>query len=175
MVRDGHTAPVGVVGPSRQIAEDLRLAAALLTPKEHTSVVAFPSVVGDASNVLWAPVVVTELVEALEVHFVIDGVSALEVGERLTEVGLRELECDDGEDLADLGKCTRLSIGKCALELSYELLDESRTGLGVTQVRPDGLLLELLDEHVHDAIEDARWHEEFSKLVSAVTLFIDML
>lgn len=42
-------------------------------------------------------------------------------------------------------------------------------------MRPDGLLFELLDKHVYDAIEDARWHEEFAKLVSAVTFLVDIL
>lgn len=91
MVSNGHTAPVRIVSPGGQIAEDLRLATALFTPEEGTRVVALPAFVGDAADVHWAPVMVAELVEALQVHFVVDCVSVLKFGKRLAEVSLIEL------------------------------------------------------------------------------------
>lgn len=65
MVCDGHTAPIRVVGPACQVAEDLRLATALLSPEKCSSIGALVAFVGNSSDVLGSPVVIAELLIAL--------------------------------------------------------------------------------------------------------------
>ena len=55
------------MGPRRQIRKDLRLATALLSPEESSTEVALEAIIGDASDILGSPVMITELVVALQI------------------------------------------------------------------------------------------------------------
>lgn len=70
MIRDSHTAPIRVVSPACQVAEDLRLATALLSPEKCSSIGAFPAFVCNSADILGSPVMVAELMIALQIQLI---------------------------------------------------------------------------------------------------------
>ena len=81
VISDRQTAPTGIVivSPCCQIAEDLRLAAALLTMEKNASIGAFVAIVGRSTDIHGAPVVLAELLVALHVQLVPNVIFLLKV------------------------------------------------------------------------------------------------
>ena len=174
MVSDGQAAPLGVVSPRRQIAEDLRFTTALLAPEECSTEGSLEALVGYFPDIFGPPVTVAELLVALQIELVPDVLSFLQVYVCWTQVGLRQVKSDAREDLTDVRHSSGLSVGKRLFDLGDKLLNKGLSGTCIAKVRPDGLLGELLDKDVDDTVEDTWWQEELPKLLSTLTL-VDMV
>ena len=81
MVGDGDGAPVRFMGPGSQVAQNLTLAAALLTPEENASVGPLESLVLNTTNIHWTPMVSAVLLVSLQVHLVPDNFARLKLRE----------------------------------------------------------------------------------------------
>ena len=79
MVGNGNTAPFRLVGPSSHVAHDLRLATALFTPEESASEGSLVTIISHSTHVLRSPVVVAELVVALQVQLIVDVIALLQI------------------------------------------------------------------------------------------------
>lgn len=94
-VGKGHIDPVvGVVSPRSAVSQNLRLAAAALTPKQSTRVVSLEAGEGRSSDFSRSPVVIAEFVVTLHVQFIFHDILLLEVGELTTQSGLVQLKLD---------------------------------------------------------------------------------
>ena len=169
-VSDGQAAPLSVVSPRRQVAEDLRFTTALLAPEECSAEGPLEALVGYLSDLVGPPVTVAELLVALQIELVPDVLPFLQFYVFWTQVGLRQVKYDAREYLTDVRQSSGLSVRKRLLDLSDKLLNKGFSGTCIANVRPDGVLGELLDKDADDTVEDARWQEELPKLLSTLTL-----
>ena len=66
----------------------------MLTPEENACVAALVALIGDATDILRPPVMVTELLVALQIHLVLNHVVFLQFREGRTQVRLFKVQLD---------------------------------------------------------------------------------